>query len=121
MKKLVLVTAIVSATLLELNIAHANVGDAVQAIECEVYDGYIGLDSIKYIPIDEYSPIEKRNGRVYIAYSETECEDSTKLTFKAGEFKKLENGEKVYAQINHFSSSLKITGSVRCQKAKLRE
>lgn len=122
MRKVVIITAIFSATVLAFNTAHAEVSDTVQAIECSISDEYIGLNSTKYIKIDDsYAPIEKRHGRVYINYSETECEDKTELTFKSGDFKELEKGETVYARMNHYSPDLKVSGTVRCRKVNLRE
>ena len=122
MKKLVLITAIISASFLPFKAAHAKTGDSVLAVECTLDDQYIGLDSIKYIPIDNsYAPISVRGGRVYISYSETECEDSTNLTFELADFKKLENGETAYAEIEHAGVDLQVTGTVRCKKVALRE
>ena len=91
---------------------------AEKSIVCNLDDSYIGLNYDKVLPFNEETIRKEKDGRISVSFSESECEDSTSVTFEKDEFAALEKGKQAYGEIDHSSPDLHLTGTVRCKLKK---
>ena len=88
---------------------------AEKTIVCNLDDSYISLNSDKVLPFNEETIRKEKDGKISVSFSESECEDSTSVTFEKEEFAALEKGKQAYGEIEHSGPDLQVSGTVRCK------